>query len=210
MKGFFKKLKYQWSLYLITIPIIIFYLRGVWLNGTLSTASLEDVKRVGGLYEGSGNLSYLTSLFAHGSPMHLFMNLTALYALFTMIRPLYNNISILFIYFTSGIIGDILVRNVMPHGAEQASLGASTAIFGLVAAILIGSIMPKSYFNNEHLRFRDMLVSALIMLFAPMLLNEFANTNIGVDAHIGGFIVGLFSTFIVSIILIILRPKRNI
>lgn len=209
MRDFFRKIKYQWSLYLVTIPIILFYIRGVMINGSFNTETLEDVKRVGGLYEGSSDLSYLTSLFAHGSLMHVLMNLTALYALFTMVRPLYNNISILFIYFTSGIIGDILVRNIMPHGAEQASLGASTAIFGLVAALLIGSIMPKSYFNNEHLHFRDMLFSALFMLFAPILLNEFANTNIGVDAHIGGFIVGLFSTFIVSIILMVIRPKRT-
>lgn len=80
-------------------------------------------------------LHLLTSLFLHGSPLHLIGNMFFLYLFGFAVEGRLKTWKFLFIYFVAGITGSLLhqalVGNAHPN---QASLGASGAIMGVLAA----------------------------------------------------------------------------
>ena len=81
----------------------------------------------------------LSYMFLHGSLLHLLINMYSLYIIGTQIENYYGKTKYVLIYIISGICGGLLSAVATPFinpGKNIVSIGASGAIFGLVAALL--------------------------------------------------------------------------
>lgn len=132
----------------------------------------------------------ITPLFLHSDSLilHIVFNMYALYAFGPSLERYYGHGRFVILYFLAGFTGNVL--SFMFSSAN--SLGASTAIFGLVAAEAV-----FLYRNRKLLGSR--VQSALINLLVIVVLNLFLGFSSGfVDnwGHIGGLIGGaLFAWF---------------
>jgi membrane associated rhomboid family serine protease len=116
----------------------------------------------------------ITSMFVHLGPLHLLMNMWALWIVGRAVEAALGPLRYLILYFLAGIGGSVSVMlfSPFPGGA-----GASGAIFGLFAALFV------------ILRRLGQDTSALIPLLVINALFSLA-PGISLAAHAGGFVTG--------------------
>ena len=124
---------------------------------------------------------FITPVFLHGSFLHIAFNMYALYSIGPGLERKYGRVSFLLLYLISGIFGNVISFLLTP----AASLGASTAIFGLIAA------QGVYIYKNRHLlgsAARPLLMNILFMVA----INLFLGLNPGIDnwGHLGGLLGG--------------------
>ncbi len=124
----------------------------------------------------------ITSMFLHGSIIHIGFNMYALYILGPVVERYYGKSKFLLIYFVSGILGNLF--SCLFASKITFSLGASGAIFGL-----LGSIAYFTYYYRATIQ--GLLKSQIIPTIAVNLLIGFMLPGIDVSAHIGGLVGGL-------------------
>ena len=117
----------------------------------------------------------VTSLFAHGSPIHLLFNMYSLFVLGSMLEPVLGRLRFLALFFISGLGGSIAV---LLTTFDNTVLGASGAIFGMFGALFI--IVRRLGGNTTQL---------LIVLVLNLAIG-FVVPNIAWQAHVGGIAVG--------------------
>ncbi len=131
----------------------------------------------------------VTSIFLHGSVMHIAMNGLSLYWFGASIERIFGSRKFIILFLATGILANI----VSFMHLKEPSLGASGAIFGLVGAGLIFPIRWRSLVNE---RARKAILSQLTII---TVLNLAIDSRIpGIDnwAHVGGLasgaVIGLF------------------
>ena len=117
----------------------------------------------------------VTSLFAHGSPLHLLFNMYSLFVLGRMLEPALGHLRFAALYFISGLGGSIAVLLLAPGNFV---LGASGAIFGLLGALVV--IVRRLGGNTAQL---------LIVIGLNVVIG-FVVPNVAWQAHVGGALVG--------------------
>lgn len=125
---------------------------------------------------------FLTSMFLHGSLIHIGFNAFALYSFGFDTERLYGTLRFLAIYFLAGFGGGLASYALSPFD----SVGASGAIFGLIGA------MAAFYYLSRNL-FGEMSRQQLGSLVFVILINlgiGFSTPRIDNMAHIGGLIIG--------------------
>lgn len=137
----------------------------------------------------------VTSMFLHGSVSHIILNMISLF-FFGRALELDTGVSklkFLSIYFIGGIIASFFAAFTQPF--DQLSVGASGAIFSVIAAAMI--IKPF-----EFVAFPYILPIPIVFVATIMIVSNFIffaappeGSNISFAAHIGGFVVGLFFGF---------------
>lgn len=132
----------------------------------------------------------ITAMFMHGGIIHLAFNMYALYTLGPQVERYYGSKRFIFIYFLSGIMGSIFSCLFLKSGAS--SLGASTAIFGL-----LGSITYFTYYYRATIQ--GFLNGPIVPALITNLIVGLMFTNIGIMGHIGGFIGGLLVAMAIGI-----------
>jgi rhomboid protease GluP len=138
-------------------------------------------------YIAAGELWRLfTPMLLHGSIMHVGFNMYALYLFGTRLERYFGHWRFLSLYLISGFAGNVISMMF----TESPSLGASTAIFGLIGAQGIFIYQNRALFGNQT---RQALQS-IIMVAA---INLFIGLSPGIDnwGHIGGLIAGLIFTW---------------
>lgn len=132
----------------------------------------------------------ITSGFAHdpGGIMHLAVNMVTLWFAGRGLEAVVGHIRYAVIYLGSLLGGSFAFLALEPNGS---ALGASGAIFGLLAAMLVFAI-----------RYRGDVMSLVGMLA----VNAWISTMPGIawQAHLGGFVVGLVLTVLVMFV-----PRRH-
>ncbi len=125
----------------------------------------------------------ITPILLHGSFLHIGFNMYALYSIGPGLEHRYGVRSFIILYLISGLWGNTMSFLL----SENASLGASTAIFGLIAAQ--GVYIYKNRFLLGSAA-RPMLMNILMVVAINLLLG----LNPGIDnwGHIGGLLGGLF------------------
>lgn len=124
----------------------------------------------------------LTPMFLHGSILHLAFNMYALFIIGPGLERHYGHLRFLLLYAIAGLAGNVASFLLTP----APSLGASTAIFGLIAAQGIFVYKNRFLFGG---RYQKMLMNiGMIVLF-----NLIMGMNPGIDnwGHMGGLIGGL-------------------
>jgi rhomboid protease GluP len=128
-----------------------------------------------------------TPILLHGSIMHISFNMFALYLFGRRLERYFGHWRFLILYLASGFAGNVISMMF----TDSPSLGASTAIFGLLGAQGIFIYQNRALFGNQT---RQALQS-IIMVAA---INLFIGLYPGIDnwGHIGGLAAGLIFTWI--------------
>ena len=131
---------------------------------------------------------FITPLFLHGSVTHIFFNMYALLSLGTFVERNYGHARFALIYFLSGFTGNVF--SFLFIGENGYSIGASTAIFGLIGAEAV------FFYQNRRL-FGAQARQALSNIGFIVVINLFIGLAPGIDnwGHVGGLLGGvLFAT----------------
>lgn len=117
----------------------------------------------------------LTAVFVHGGIIHLALNMLALYLLGRSLEPMLGRARYLALYLISGLGGSVAVAILAPG---ISTVGASGAIFGLMAALLI---IGRSIGAD---------VTGILVILGVNFAYGFFVSGIAWQAHLGGAIVG--------------------
>ena len=127
----------------------------------------------------------ITSMFLHApnSILHILFNMIALYSVGPVLERLMGHWRFLGLYMISGLggsLGLMVWAVVAPNyaGWLGAAYGASGALFGLFAALLV-------VYRRIGADIRSMLVWMVVNFLLPLVVG-----NVAWQAHIGGFVVG--------------------
>ena len=117
----------------------------------------------------------LTALFVHGGFIHLALNMLALWMLGQSLEPMLGRVRYLALYLISGLGGSVMVALLAPGSW---TVGASGAIFGLLASLLI---------IGRHIGAN---VTGILVILAINFAFGLFSDGISWQAHLGGAITG--------------------
>ena len=143
----------------------------------------------------------ITHIFAHGSLLHLFVNMFALISIGGICERIIGRKRFTWLYLLSGVFAGLLSVSLAGFfgfgfwervfgSPEVYMLGASGAIFAVAGLFVV--LVPKARFSIIFFPFFSMpgyilVPSMLILMWAASI---FAGLPIGNVAHFGGFIAG--------------------
>jgi membrane associated rhomboid family serine protease len=119
----------------------------------------------------------LTTMFAHVEVLHIGFNMIALWVLGPQLEMVLGRVRYLGLYLLSGLVGSASVYLFTPEYTP--SLGASGAIFGLMAALLVLAHKVRAD------------ISQLMVWIGINAALTFFASGISWQAHVGGFVGGL-------------------
>lgn len=124
----------------------------------------------------------ITPVLLHGSLMHIGFNMYALFVIGAGMESRMGHIRFLMLYIVGGFAGNVFSF----FFTDAPSLGASTAVFGLLAAEGVFLYLNKDLFGKRAQR----ALSNIIMVAG---VNLFIGLSPGIDnfGHIGGLLGGL-------------------
>ena len=144
----------------------------------------------------------LSAVFLHFDIEHLFNNMILLFFIGRIVEKHTGHIAYSIIYLLSGIGGNLFSAFCEIIASRYVvSAGASGAVFGLTGALLVLVLFHKG--KLEEIRWQGVVIMILLSIY-----NGFTADNINNAAHIGGLVIGIIGTFIVSVIIAIGR-KNN-
>jgi rhomboid protease GluP len=178
------KRKYPVSYYIIAITVAFFLLQQLskMLFGydypLLFGAKINEFILKGEIWR------LVTPLLLHGSILHIAFNMYALYSVGPGLERRYGPISFITLYLIGGLWGNTASFLF----SANPSLGASTAIFGLIAAQ--GVYIYKNRFLLGQAA-QPLLVNVIVVIVINLL---FGLSSSGIDnwGHLGGLLGGLF------------------
>ena len=130
----------------------------------------------------------LSVLFVHSGFIHLALNMLALWMLGQSLEPMLGRARFLALYLISGLGGSVMVAILAPLSP---TVGASGAIFGLLASLLI---------IGRHIGAN---VTGILVILGINFAFGFFVGGISWQAHLGGAIVGAL------VALILVKTKRR-
>ncbi|WP_433299300.1 rhomboid family intramembrane serine protease [Actinoplanes sp. CA-030573] len=117
-----------------------------------------------------------TAMFLHYGVLHLLLNMVLLWQLGRYLEAHLGPIRFTALYLLAGLGGNVAAYVFTAQ--NQPAAGASTAVFGLVAAAII---------VNRRLKLD---ITTLVPLLVVNLIFTFSIRNISVAGHLGGLVVG--------------------
>ena len=139
----------------------------------------------------------ITSLFLHADIQHLFNNMIILYFVGEIVEKKIGHIPYIFVYFLSGITGNIFsAAYELLTGEYYSSIGASGAVFGVEGALLYLVII-------NHGRMEYLTAGRLVFAILFSLYSGLTSTDVNNAAHIGGLLMG----FAAAVMIVIIRPQ---
>ena len=125
----------------------------------------------------------ITPLFLHGSILHIGFNMYALFSFGRGMESRFGWLRFLALYFLSGFAGNVFSFVLTP----EPSLGASTAVFGLLAAEGVFLYQNRALLRDQARR----AIGNLVYMAGINLLIGFSVTGVDNWGHIGGMLGGL-------------------
>jgi membrane associated rhomboid family serine protease len=122
----------------------------------------------------------ITAAFLHYGPIHLGMNMLALWWLGQPVEAALGRARFTLIYFVAGLAGSAGALLLSPN---EVTVGASGAIFGILGALFI-----LEYHATGRLMGQAMTLIVINIAFS------FAVPNISIGGHLGGLAAGVLST----------------
>lgn len=161
------------------VAVFIFQQISVYLLGGDIPAALGA--KVNSLIRAGQVWRLVTPLWLHGSIVHIAFNMYALYSIGRSLEQQYGHLRFAALYFLSGIAGNLFSFYLTSNN----SVGASTALFGIIAAEAVFLFKNQRYFRNAQ----KMLTNMVSMI----VLNLLIGLSPGIDnwGHLGGLIGGV-------------------
>jgi rhomboid protease GluP len=175
------------SYVIMAVTVFAFLIQYItqWTYGTDLAAFLG--MKVNTAIEAGQIWRLITPVFLHGSILHLGFNMYALYAFGPSLERMYGHGRFLALYFLAGFAGNVLSFLL----SANPSLGASTAVFGLLAAEAVFLYQNRSVIRSAQRMLTNLITIAVINLligFAP-------GMNIDNLGHLGGLLGGAMFAF---------------
>lgn len=177
-------------------PVVTYVLIGLSVLSYILQTFLESSTGTDWLYLIGGKVNPLimqgqvwrliTPLLLHGSLLHIAFNMYALYVIGQRLEKYYGHGRFLVLYLLSGFAGNVLSFALTPNP----SLGASTAVFGLLAAEGMFIFQNRKLFGPE--RTRQSILNLAVIFVINLSYGFMPGTNIDNMGHIGGAIGGIF------------------
>ena len=134
----------------------------------------------------------MSSMFLHGGVDHILGNIVVLYIVGLACEHAFGGARTAVVYFASGIAGGLLSMTMGPGP----SVGASGAIFGVIAAVIV-----VLYRWQDRFYVRDKRIGFVLLIWAGwQILTGLANPFIDNFAHLGGLAGGALAA-------LALRPR---
>ena len=134
----------------------------------------------------------LTSMFLHGSLLHVFFNMYVLFYLGALLERILSKWLFLSFYLVTGLLSSFAVFAL--GDPNVVTVGASGAIFGIIGALFIMTYLKPYYFNPYFVR------SIRSLTFINVALT-FIIPQVSFYGHIGGLLSGIVMYFL------IVKPK---
>jgi membrane associated rhomboid family serine protease len=132
-----------------------------------------------------------TSAFLHANPYHLLNNMVTLFLFGRILEERVGPAEFLVIYFAAIVGGSLLSLWLHRHHeyrAHGASGGVCGVVFSYIAMDPQGQILAHMFFPMPAWAY------GIIFLIASFVAMRRGTDNIGHDAHIGGAVIGLWTT----------------
>lgn len=133
-----------------------------------------------------------STAWLHGGPVHLIMNMAALYSLGTLTERLIGPLKLGLLYLVAILFSSLTSSLFLPTGTP--SLGASGAILGLAGLLMAPHFRRHPRFPQTlAARLYQWLAKPMLFLFGLGLVLKFLDLGIQIDnaAHLGGLLIGL-------------------
>lgn len=172
--------------YGLIIINILAYIYSSLKCGSFFEIDPSTLYKCGGLIEYTKGVNYtffgriITSMFLHGSIIHLGLNMYCLYIIGSQLESFYGKIKYSIIYLLSGIIGNLFTLLFITSGTV--AIGASGAIFGLLGALLYFGYHYRIYLGEVM---RSQIIPLIIINVVISFIFGFNNI-----AHLGGLFGG--------------------
>lgn len=124
----------------------------------------------------------ITPVFLHAGILHIGLNLWGLFVLGPMLEKLIGHWRFALLYFLGAYTGNIMSLAL----TKAPSLGASTAIFGLLGAYLVIFYMNQPYLGDSA---RSIVMQALFWIVVNLVWS--LQSGIDMWGHIGGLLGGM-------------------
>jgi membrane associated rhomboid family serine protease len=147
----------------------------IYVKGVLVASAIDSHGHVIGVAHGQW-WRLITAAFLHYGPIHLGLNMLALYWIGTPVETYLGRWRYLLLYLVSGLAGSAGALVVTP---TSPTVGASGAIFGILGAALVLERQGAYVLGGSAL--------GLIII---NLVFSFTFSNISIGGHIGGLIGG--------------------
>ena len=134
----------------------------------------------------------ITAMFLHADPLHLGINMYALYLLGRFSEEILGSLRYFVVYFFSGLTGAIGSTFVAQPGL---SVGASGAIMGLLGALIVVLILRRGSWPET---WRKTLLWNLVLVGALQIYIGFEIPVIDNGAHVGGMLGGAAMALLVA------------
>lgn len=172
-----------------TIMLLITY-----ISGGFSVSNLLDLGAIFPPYiiDNSEYYRLVLAMFLHGSVLHFLMNNFVLYQLGAYLERLIGSRNYIILYMVSGLISSLVITYF--GDAMSVTIGASGAIYGVMAALLMLTFIRNHWFSAPQVRSirQLMIVNVLFTFIVP---------NISIFGHLGGLVTGL-------LLILLLSPTR--
>ena len=162
------------------------------------STNMETLYRLGALYapavRGGEWWRLPASMFLHLGPVHLAMNMVALWVLGPFTEFALGFRRFLFTYLISGL-GSMAVVCALASGqaAEQLTVGASGSIMGLVGAT--GALMLRGWLRHKASVARRRLAGMVTILVAQSAFDALV-PQVSMKAHLSGAAIGFLMTLL--------------
>ena len=143
-------------------------------------------------------LTLISSMFMHGSPMHLLMNMIILILLGVPFEDRIGSKSFLRIYLISGFFGSLLTGSISLWNGDEVDTihnGASGAVFGIMGAFVllyprleIPMLLGPIFMHRVPVFLSTLVFVAMETLYVALGTSD----GIGHGTHMASFIAGVF------------------
>lgn len=174
------------TLGMIVLCVVVYLLQALFYYGLGGDLPAALGAKVNELIMRGQVWRLFTPMFLHGSFMHIGFNMYALYVIGIELERFYGNARYALLILISGFAGNVFSFLF----TDAASVGASTAIFGLIAAEGVFFFQNRHLFRNAG---RIIFNTGLIIV-----INLVLGLSPGIDnwGHLGGLLGGfMFAVF---------------
>lgn len=134
----------------------------------------------------------VTAMFLHAGLFHVGVNMYSLYVLGPSLERSVKSLPFAGLYFGSGIVGGVAA--VVLSSGPSVAVGASGAIFGVFGAWFLHG------YRTRHTAFGDAMFRQMLGLLAINAVISIGVPRISWQAHLGGFLGGVFITWVWQLI----------
>lgn len=200
---------------LVAVHVGLWYLGQDWQVWSLYALSIIPVRFTVPGYPmppGAQYWSLATYMLLHGSWMHLIFNAIWLLIFGTPVARYLGSLRFLLLAVVSGVVGG-LCSLALHWGQEMVIVGASGGVMGLMGAaipLMYGERLPHGGWRPA--RIGELLTNRRALTFTGVVMavtlfsggtgwtgNGFlAESSIAWEAHVGGFIAGLFAFYVLA------------